>query len=226
MFAGALVPLAVLALGAARGTLGANPVAEALNQLGLLALIFLIASLACTPLKIADRLDLADPHPADARPVRVLLRRLHFTTYAGLDQNLDFAAISRTSRSGSSSSSASPPSLLLVPLAVTSTAKMLKRLGFARWKRLHRLAYVAAVLGVIHFIWRVKKDLTEPLGVRRRAGGPVRRADRGGNQGKGCGAERGSRDRDPAPRARAGNQLALQRTSSTQHGAPSAPHRG
>ena len=51
---------------------------------------------------------------------------------------------------------------MLVPLAVTSTAKMLKRLGFARWKRLHRLAYVAGVLGVVHFFLRVKKDVTEP----------------------------------------------------------------
>ena len=53
--------------------------------------------------------------------------------------------------------------LLLVPLAVTSTNRMVKRLGFPRWKRLHRLVYVAAVAGVVHFIWRVKADLREPL---------------------------------------------------------------
>jgi sulfoxide reductase heme-binding subunit YedZ len=53
--------------------------------------------------------------------------------------------------------------LLLVPLAITSTAAMLKRLGFARWKRLHRLAYVAASLGAVHFFLRVKKDVTEPV---------------------------------------------------------------
>ena len=52
--------------------------------------------------------------------------------------------------------------LVLLPLAVTSTARMVKRLGFARWKRIHRLAYLAAVLGVVHFFLRVKKDISEP----------------------------------------------------------------
>ena len=53
--------------------------------------------------------------------------------------------------------------VLLVPLAVTSTAARVRRLGFARWKRLHRLVYVAALARSIHFVWRVKKDLSEPL---------------------------------------------------------------
>jgi len=53
--------------------------------------------------------------------------------------------------------------VLLVPLAATSTSGALKRLGYARWKRLHRLAYVAPLLGVIHFTWRVKRDVREPV---------------------------------------------------------------
>jgi len=53
--------------------------------------------------------------------------------------------------------------LLLIPLAITSTDGMVRRLGFARWKRLHRLIYVAAVLGVVHYVWRVKSDLRQPL---------------------------------------------------------------
>ncbi|HEY0705574.1 MAG TPA: ferric reductase-like transmembrane domain-containing protein, partial [Polyangia bacterium] len=53
--------------------------------------------------------------------------------------------------------------LLLIPLAVTSTNGMVKRLGFPRWKRLHRLVYVAAAAGVVHYLWRVKADLLEPL---------------------------------------------------------------
>jgi sulfoxide reductase heme-binding subunit YedZ len=52
--------------------------------------------------------------------------------------------------------------LLLVPLAVTSTNGWVRRLGFVRWQRLHRLVYAAAVLAALHFVWRVKKDLTEP----------------------------------------------------------------
>jgi sulfoxide reductase heme-binding subunit YedZ len=53
--------------------------------------------------------------------------------------------------------------VLLVPLAVTSTNAMVRRLGGARWRMLHRLVYVVAVLGVIHFWWAVKKDIAEPL---------------------------------------------------------------
>ena len=53
--------------------------------------------------------------------------------------------------------------MLLIPLAATSTNAAVKRLGFARWKQLHRLAYVAPVLAVVHFIWRVKKDVSEPM---------------------------------------------------------------
>jgi sulfoxide reductase heme-binding subunit YedZ len=50
----------------------------------------------------------------------------------------------------------------MIPLALTSTDAMVKRLGFGKWKRLHRLSYFCAGLGVIHFIWRVKKDITQP----------------------------------------------------------------
>jgi sulfoxide reductase heme-binding subunit YedZ len=52
---------------------------------------------------------------------------------------------------------------MLIPLAVTSTNGMVKRLGFPRWKRLHRLVYLSAACGVIHFAWRVKSDLRQPL---------------------------------------------------------------
>ena len=65
--------------------------------------------------------------------------------------------------------------MLLIPLAITSTAKMLKRLGVARWQRLHRLAYVAGVLGVVHFVLRVKKDMTRAGDLRRAARPLLRR---------------------------------------------------
>jgi sulfoxide reductase heme-binding subunit YedZ len=53
--------------------------------------------------------------------------------------------------------------LLLVPLAITSPRAMVKRLGFARWQRLHRLSYLVALLAIVHFVWRVKKDTSEPV---------------------------------------------------------------
>jgi sulfoxide reductase heme-binding subunit YedZ len=159
---GALAPLAAILLAATRGTLGANPVAEALNELGLLTLVFLIASLTCTPLKILT----GWVWPIRLRKTLGLLgffyASLHLATYAGIDQLFHVRAIVADIVNRPFILVGFAAFALLVPLAVTSTARMLKRLGFARWKALHRLAYVTAVLGVIHFFLRVKKDVTEP----------------------------------------------------------------
>jgi sulfoxide reductase heme-binding subunit YedZ len=87
---------------------------------------------------------------------------LHVTTYAGLDQALDWHAIWEDVTKRKFIFVGFTAFILLVPLAATSTRGALKRLGYFRWKRLHRLAYVAPLLAVIHFIWRVKKDVTEP----------------------------------------------------------------
>jgi sulfoxide reductase heme-binding subunit YedZ len=163
VFTGALVPLAALALRASRHTLGANPIAEVLNQLGLLALVFLVASLACTPLKAIA---------GWTWPIRIrkmlglhafFYACLHFLTYAAVDQGLKIAAIAGDIVKRPFILVGFVALVLLVPLAITSTARMLKRLGAARWKRLHRLAYVAGILGVVHFFLRVKKDVSEPL---------------------------------------------------------------
>jgi sulfoxide reductase heme-binding subunit YedZ len=160
---GALVPLAVMIVRAARGTLGANPVAEAVNQLGLLALICLVLSLACTPLKILFRWT----WPIRVRKTLGLLgfsyAVLHFATYAVVDQVLDVRAIVLDIVERPFILVGFLALVLLVPLAATSTATALKRMGAARWKRLHRLAYVCATLGIVHFVLRVKKDLREPL---------------------------------------------------------------
>jgi len=160
---GALVPLPLMALRAYRGTLGANPIAEALNQLGLLALVLLLASLACTPLKIL----FGWTWPIRIRKTLGLCgfayAAVHVLTYSVLDQALAWGAILEDILERNFIAVGLLAFLLLVPLAITSTSGMLKRLGFARWKRLHRLAYVAAGLGVVHFLWRVKKDLSEPL---------------------------------------------------------------
>jgi sulfoxide reductase heme-binding subunit YedZ len=163
VFVGSLVPFVSLAIGVARGTLGANVVAEGLNRLGLLALIFLVASLACTPLQTLT---------GQAWPIKIrkmlglyafFYAALHLLTYATLDQSLDFKAIFSDIVKRPFILVGFTAFVLLVPLAITSTTKMLKRMGFVGWKRLHRLAYVAGGLGVIHFFLRVKKDTTEPL---------------------------------------------------------------
>jgi sulfoxide reductase heme-binding subunit YedZ len=160
---GGLSPLALLALGFWRDTLGANPIERVLNQTGMLALILLVASLACTPLKgVAGW-----TWPMRLRKLLGLLgftyAVLHFLTYVGVDQGFDFPIILEDIAKRPFITVGFLALVLLVPLAVTSTNRMVRRLGFPVWQRLHRLAYVAASLGVLHFAWRVKKDLTEPL---------------------------------------------------------------
>jgi len=162
VLAGGAAPMAALALRAYRGTLGANPIAEGLNQLGLSALIFLVASLACTPVKTVS---------GWTWPIRIrktlgvyafVYAALHFVTYAALDQVYDLKAIVADVTKRPFIMVGFAALVILLPLAVTSTSGMLKKLGAARWKKLHRLAYVAGVLGIVHFVLRVKKDVTEP----------------------------------------------------------------
>lgn len=160
---GALIPFAWLLIRAARGTLGADPIAVALNQLGLLALIFLCASLAASPLKLLFGVT----WPIRIRRMLGLLSffyaALHFLTYALIDQGLAWPAIVKDVTERPFITLGFTAFVLLIPLAITSTSAMLKRLGAARWKRLHRLAYVAALLASLHFVVRVKRDLSEPL---------------------------------------------------------------
>jgi methionine sulfoxide reductase heme-binding subunit len=159
---GALVPLATTLYQAGTGLLGANPIAEALNRFGLLALIFLILTLAMTPI----RLIWGWTWPIRVRRTLGLIAffyaALHLTTYVAVDQGFDFRAVLTDVRKRRFIFVGFTAFLLLVPLAVTSTNAMVRRLGFRNWQRLHRLAYVATILGVIHFVWRVKKDVTEP----------------------------------------------------------------
>jgi sulfoxide reductase heme-binding subunit YedZ len=87
---------------------------------------------------------------------------LHFSTYVVLDQFFDWASIVKDIAKRPYITVGFPSFVLLIPLAVTSTNKMVQRLGAKRWMQLHRLVYVIAIAGVVHFWWLVKKDITEP----------------------------------------------------------------
>ena len=158
-----LVPLARLGWMFSKDALGANPIAEALNQLGFWALTLLLASLACTPIKIVTGWN----WPLRLRRLlgleAFLYAALHFSMYVGVDQSFDFGEIGKDIIKRKFMTVGFAAFVLLIPLAVTSTNKMVKRLGFPRWKRLHRLAYLAAILGVVHFVWRVKSDFRQPI---------------------------------------------------------------
>jgi sulfoxide reductase heme-binding subunit YedZ len=163
VFTGAVVPLAAIMVAAGRGSLGADPIAQVLNELGLLALVFLVAALVCTPAKSL----LGWTWPMRLRRMLGLFAffyaSLHFVTYTALDQTFDWGAIWADVTKRKFIFVGFATFVLLVPLAATSTNAAVRRLGYPRWKRLHRLAYVAPVLAVVHFLWRVKKDVREPV---------------------------------------------------------------
>jgi sulfoxide reductase heme-binding subunit YedZ len=161
--AAGLAPLAKLGIDAATGGLGANPIAEALNRLGFWTLVFLTLALAASPAH--DWLGLS--WPVRLRRTLGLLAfgyaSLHLATYAGVDQFFDWGAILADVTKRKFIAVGFATFLLLAPLAITSTDAWVRRLGFRRWKALHRLVYAAALGGVLHFVWRVKVDLREPL---------------------------------------------------------------
>ncbi|HMM53583.1 MAG TPA: protein-methionine-sulfoxide reductase heme-binding subunit MsrQ [Candidatus Desulfobacillus sp.] len=158
-----LMPLARLAwLGWADG-LGANPIEFISRHLGAWTLNFLLATLAVTPLR-----QLSGWHWL-MRLRRMLglfaffYALLHFLAYVWLDQFFDWAAIARDIAKRPFITAGFAAFVLLLPLAATSNAAMLRRLGGRRWQRLHRSIYAIAVIGVAHYWWLVKKDFRLPL---------------------------------------------------------------
>jgi methionine sulfoxide reductase heme-binding subunit len=160
---GALIPFASIAWRLSLHRLGANPIATALNQIGLLSLIFLCGSLSCTPLKIA----FAWNWPLRVRRTLGLCAFfsvvLHFLVYLVLDQNLALGALLLDVLKRPFIALGFVALVLLVPLALTSSKRAVASLGFRRWQRIHRLAYLIGVLGVLHFYLRVKADHTQPI---------------------------------------------------------------
>jgi sulfoxide reductase heme-binding subunit YedZ len=158
-----LAPAAKIAVDGVAGRLGANPIEMIQNRLGFWTLTLLALSLVPTPAR--DLLGLA--WPVRIRRTLGLLAfgyaSLHLAWYVGVDQSGDLRLLLQDVAKRRFMTAGFAAWLLLAPLAATSTAAWVLRLGYARWKRLHRLAYAAALLGVVHFTWRVKADLRRPL---------------------------------------------------------------
>jgi sulfoxide reductase heme-binding subunit YedZ len=158
----ALAPLAGLLYRYWTDDLTANPIEYVTRELGDTALRLLLASLALTPLRILFGLG-----------GLVTLRRLlgllaffyvclHFAVWIVLDHFFDWHTMADDIVKRPWITVGVSALVLLVPLAATSTTGMIKRLGGVAWRRLHRLVYVAAVLGVLHYIWLAKKVLVQP----------------------------------------------------------------
>ena len=163
IFVACLIPLARLAWFAFQGNLSANPIEFITRSLGTWTLVFLLITLSITPLrKLLNQ------------PWLIKLRRmlglfaffyasLHFVTYIWLDQFFDLQAIYKDVIKRPFITVGFASFILLIPLAVTSTNNMVRRLGGKRWQKLHRLVYLIAIGGVVHYWWLVKKDITQPV---------------------------------------------------------------
>ena len=165
VFVACLVPslrLTAGAVGFAGFSLGADPVAEMLHTCGRWTLNFLMIALCMTPLREATRSVLWLRFRRMFGLFAFFYVLLHFTVYLLLDQAGKLGALWEDIVKRPYITIGMLGLCLLIPLAVTSTAKAQRRLG-KRWIRLHRLVYVIAILGVWHFWWGVKKDIREPL---------------------------------------------------------------
>jgi sulfoxide reductase heme-binding subunit YedZ len=158
-----LVPLGQLAWRALHRHLTANPIEYITHQTGDWTLIFIVITLAVTPARRLLRV-----------PELIRFRRmlglfaffygfLHFSTWIGLDKFFDWADMLADVRKRTFITAGFTGFVLMVPLALTSTAGWIRRLGGRRWLALHRLIYVTAVAGVVHYYWLVKSDVRKPL---------------------------------------------------------------
>lgn len=158
-----LVPLAILIWRGFHRDLTANPIEFITHTTGDWTLRFLVITLAISPLrKILHQ------------PLLIRFRRmlglfaffyvcLHFATWIGIDKFFNWTEMWKDVQKRRFITAGFTGFLLLVPLAITSTAGWIRRLGGKRWQMLHRLVYLTAILGVVHYYWLVKSDVTKPL---------------------------------------------------------------
>jgi methionine sulfoxide reductase heme-binding subunit len=163
VFLACLVPLAILARDAFTGGLGANPIEEVELRTGRWALRFLAAALAVTPLRRISGWNELIRYRRMLGLFAFFYATVHLSAYVGLDMFFDWGDIVEDVVKHPYVTIGLATWLLLLPLAITSTNGWVRRLGGKRWARLHRLVYVAAITGTIHYLWAVKKDTYLPL---------------------------------------------------------------
>jgi methionine sulfoxide reductase heme-binding subunit len=161
-FVACLVPLGLLVWRGFAGRLGANPIEYITHSTGWWTLAFLLITLTVTPLRRLTGCNWLLRLRRMLGLYAFFYACLHFTTYFWLDQFFDLAAIVKDVAKRPFITIGFAAFVLLTPLAATSTNAMVKRIGAKRWQALHRAIYAIAILGVLHFWWLVKKDITEP----------------------------------------------------------------
>lgn len=163
VFIAALVPMALLLWDTFTGNLSANPIEDITHRTGLWGLTLLLATLAVTPLVRITRWSQLMKLRRMLGLFAFFYLASHFAVYVGLDQLFSVGDIVEDVTKRPYVTVGFTGFVLLVPLAMTSTKKMVKRLGGRRWVRLHRLVYISAACGVLHFLWLVKIDRRVPV---------------------------------------------------------------
>ena len=156
-----LIPFGQLLYRAYANELGANPIDTITRFTGSWSLFILLASLVVTPLRRVTGWNELIRYRRMLGLFAFFYAALHFSTYMILDLYFDFSAIAKDILKRPYITVGFSALVLMIPLAVTSTSGMIRRLG-KRWQQLHYLVYVIAILGVIHFYWLVKSDITRP----------------------------------------------------------------
>jgi sulfoxide reductase heme-binding subunit YedZ len=143
--------------------LGANPIRELQIETGLWALRFLAATLAITPIRRLTNVGVLAKYRRMLGLFTFFYAFLHLSMWVGVDWFFDWSAMGMEIVKHKYILIGMLTFLILVPLAFTSTNGWVRRLGGKRWAKLHRLVYVAAITGTIHYLWAVKKDTFYPL---------------------------------------------------------------
>jgi len=162
VFAASLGPLGVLVFGAFTGGLGANPIEAITHGTGDWTLRFLLLTLAVTPLRTLTRWNPLVRFRRMLGLFAFFYASLHLLTYVWLDKFFSWREIARDIPRRPFITMGFLAFVVLVPLAATSTAGMIRRIGGRAWRRLHRLVYLSAIAGVVHYWWLVKADVSRP----------------------------------------------------------------
>jgi methionine sulfoxide reductase heme-binding subunit len=163
VFINALIPLALLLWDLYRKQVGPNPLEFATRTTGMLTLVFLSLTVAITPLRRIFGINSLVKFRRMLGLFAFFYGSLHLLTYIWFDRLFNFVSVIGDVAQRPFILVGMTAFLLMVPLAITSTNKMVKRIGGKRWAKLHRLVYLAAIAGVVHFWMLVKSDIRLPL---------------------------------------------------------------
>jgi sulfoxide reductase heme-binding subunit YedZ len=158
-----LVPLTLLLWDLYRKQVGANPLEFVTRTTGMLTLVFLLISLAVTPVRRVTGLNWLTRFRRMLGLFAFFYGSLHLLTYVAFDRFFHLTTIPGDVFKRPFIAIGMTAFFLMLPLAITSTDNMVKRLGGKRWMRLHRIVYLSGILGVLHYYMLVKSDVRLPL---------------------------------------------------------------